>query len=287
LKVKSKLLLVKRKTLPWFNIAGAHIQGEVYVKKNGEIQLHGRAVIVMPNFFVLAATFDYNRLVEGQYLMLDLIKPNQGPQSFERKFSANYVPFLVNNSQAINKYLFDSTSISKLATICAYSHSNRAAYDAMKKEDYSCIFPSDEFALDVGPLRQAVADFYLSPNGGRVLTPRCLGMTTFTPRLTHFKKGEQDSCKCYTFIVSVESKLGLTFDKLLSCVREMWSKQGSGQSALHEAAQQVLTYINQHKHQRKGEIYCHLYDNNKTGFADLLLSTFVPTPTVIEQPTMQ
>jgi hypothetical protein len=56
----------------------------------------------MPNFFVLAATFDYNRLVEGQYLMLDLIKPNQDPQSFERKFSANYFPFLVNKSQAIN-----------------------------------------------------------------------------------------------------------------------------------------------------------------------------------------
>jgi hypothetical protein len=57
----------------------------------------------------------------------------------------------------------------------------------------------------------------------------------------------------------------------------MWSEQGSEQSALHEAAQQALTYINQHKHQADREILDHLVSNNRTGFIDLLLSTFVPS----------
>jgi hypothetical protein len=58
--------------------------------------------------------------------------------------------------------------------------------------DNSGLMPPLKIAMDVQTLRQAVIDFYCSPNGGQVLTPRCLGMTTFTPRETHFTKGEQD-----------------------------------------------------------------------------------------------
>ena len=56
--VTSKHLLLKRKTRPWFKIAGAHVQGEVHVTKDLETQLHGRAIVVMPNYFVIAGTFD-------------------------------------------------------------------------------------------------------------------------------------------------------------------------------------------------------------------------------------
>ena len=92
------------------------------------MSLHGRAIVVMPNFFVLAATFDHNRIVDGHYYSLDLIKPND-ERTFERKFTANYFPLLVQNSQLISKYLFDSTSLLKYAAISAYKYNNRNAYD--------------------------------------------------------------------------------------------------------------------------------------------------------------
>jgi hypothetical protein len=136
----------------------------------------------MPNFFVLAATFDQNRLVEGHYLMLDLIKPEKSSATFERKFTANYVPLLVNKSSAINKYLFDDVSLSKLTALNAYKPTNRAAYDQMRDLDFSKLFEPTETKLEVEDLRQAVIDFYCSPNGGKFMAPHCLGMSKFTPK---------------------------------------------------------------------------------------------------------
>ena len=66
--VHAKLILVDRKAKPWFQIAGAHIQGEVRVqypsanKSSSKYQLHGRLVIIMPNMFIIAGTLEYNKI---------------------------------------------------------------------------------------------------------------------------------------------------------------------------------------------------------------------------------
>jgi hypothetical protein len=143
-KVNSKCLLYKRRTKTWFNIAGAHIQGEIHTKKNLEIELHGRAIVVMPNFFVLAATFEHNKLVDGHYMMLDMIQPSD-TSTFERKFTANHFPLLVNNSKLLNKYLFDGTSLFKYAAINAFSSDNREVYEDLMRIDYSSLIPSTVF----------------------------------------------------------------------------------------------------------------------------------------------
>jgi hypothetical protein len=53
-------------------MGGAYIQGEVLAKNLENFVLHGKAVVLMPNKFIIAATFNHNRLEKNLYFMLDL-----------------------------------------------------------------------------------------------------------------------------------------------------------------------------------------------------------------------
>lgn len=67
--IKNKLLLEPRVLRDWHKIGGAWFKGEMYQKENGRFELHGRGIIVVPNLFLLVATFNHNR-IEKNYFYL-------------------------------------------------------------------------------------------------------------------------------------------------------------------------------------------------------------------------
>jgi hypothetical protein len=69
-KIKVKLLLEPRSVKPWFQVAGAWVQGELYSKRKNHFELHGRAIVLLPNLFLVVATFNHNKIEEGSYLCL-------------------------------------------------------------------------------------------------------------------------------------------------------------------------------------------------------------------------
>jgi hypothetical protein len=74
--VHAKNLLVKRENRSWFWHAGAWIQAEVHVtnQSKNEFELHGMAIVMVPNAFILVGTFRHNVLEqEKHYYMLSAI----------------------------------------------------------------------------------------------------------------------------------------------------------------------------------------------------------------------
>jgi hypothetical protein len=69
-KIKSKVLLEPRSVKPWFQVAGAWVQGEIYSKKKNHFEIHGRAIILFPNLFLIIGTFNHNKIEETSYLCL-------------------------------------------------------------------------------------------------------------------------------------------------------------------------------------------------------------------------
>ena len=112
--------------MKWFKIGGAFVQGEVHIKKNNEIQLHGRAIVVFSNFFIVAGTFNHNRLERDFCYMLDLLKPDD-KTTFERTFNTHF-KLLVRKSKTFNSYLLDTDSLFKLTALNAYTVDNPDAY---------------------------------------------------------------------------------------------------------------------------------------------------------------
>ena len=76
-----------------------------------QYELYGKAVIVMPNCFVIAGTFKRDRIVKGLHLML-WNDPNG--KSFVRKLTHSF-PLLVQDSNAINGFLFDNETLINVA----------------------------------------------------------------------------------------------------------------------------------------------------------------------------
>jgi hypothetical protein len=68
----------------------------------------------MPNLFIIAATFNHNRIEKDMKLHFMLQNNNRGDKTFERTLGPNF-PLMVKNSQAINNCLIDNESLINLA----------------------------------------------------------------------------------------------------------------------------------------------------------------------------
>jgi hypothetical protein len=78
--------------------------------------MHGRAVVIMPNLFIIVGTFNHNRILKGCHYML---KNNPMGTNFEQTLPHNF-PLLVQNSGAINGYLIDNKSLINAALAHSY-----------------------------------------------------------------------------------------------------------------------------------------------------------------------
>jgi hypothetical protein len=69
-KIKNKFLLEPRVLKKWHQIAGAWVKGESFVKSKGWLELHGRNIVLVPNLFLLVATFNHNKIEKENYLYI-------------------------------------------------------------------------------------------------------------------------------------------------------------------------------------------------------------------------
>jgi hypothetical protein len=83
----------------------------------------------MPNLFVIAATFNHNRIEKDKKLHFMLQNNNRGDKTFERTLGPNF-PLMLKNSQAINGCLIDNESLS----ILALAHANKICKIGEAKE---------------------------------------------------------------------------------------------------------------------------------------------------------
>ena len=87
-----------------------HVKFPSEIRNRSFYKLHGRAIVVMPNLFVIAATFNHNRIEKDKKLHFMLQNHNRADKNFERTLGPNF-PLMVKNSQAINNYLVDNESL--------------------------------------------------------------------------------------------------------------------------------------------------------------------------------